>query len=213
MDFVDNTTKKIIPKPIPNNIEGRVSEYEFVFIPAVHRFAIIKLGKIDSKVKRLGAPLGKIQEIIKSAFDINLEVGHETIVEIEQEDFLFEEILKSDLLSLTFRVSYTNDDILPEGKEFIDNLLRNSNIRNFSGKLDPDDTGSINTEESFVRGILELAKENGMVKATIRTDKEKKIINSLDFPMIKSVESEDNKDRFMTFIKGIHSYLTERKNG
>lgn len=213
IDFIDNKTRKIIPRPIPDNIEGRVSEYEFVFVPSVHRFAIIKLGKINSDVKRLGAPLGKIQEIIKAAFDINLDVGQETIVEIEQEEFLFEEILNSDLLSLTFRVSYTNDDILPEGKEFIDNLLKKSHIQNFTGKLDSDNTGSISTEQGFVRGILELAKENGMVKATIKNNDGKKILNSLDFPMIKSVESEDNNNRFMIFLKGIHSFLTERKNG
>jgi len=213
IDFIDNETKKIIPRPIPDNVEGRVSEYEFVFVPEVHRFAIIKLGKIDTEVKRIGAPLGKMQEIIKSAFDAHLEVGEEAIVEIVQENFVFEEILNNDLLSLVFRVSYTNDDILPEGKELMDNLMRQGHIGEFFGRLKPDNTGVINTEEGLTRGILELAKENGMVKATLDTEEGKKIVNSQDYPVIRTVEAENNTSRFITFVRGIYTNLTGGTNG
>lgn len=213
IDFIDNETKKIIPRPIPDNVEGRVSEYEFVFVPEVHRFAIVKLGKIDAEVKRIGAPLGKMREIIKIAFDAHLEVGEEAIVEIVQENFVFEEILNNDLLSLVFRVSYTNDDILPEGKELMDNLMRQGHIGEFFGRLKPDNTGAINTEDGLTRGILELAKENGMVKATLNTEEGKKVINSQDYPTIRTVEAENNTSRFITFVRGIYANLTGGTNG
>ena len=211
IDFINNETKKIIPRPIPDNVEGRVSEYEFVFVPEVHRFAIIKLGKIDSDVKRIGAPLGKMQEIIKIAFDTHLKVGEQAVVEIAQENFVFEEILNNDLLSLVFRVSYTNDDMLPEGKELMDNLMKQGHIGDFFGRLKPDNTGIINTDEGLTRGILELAKENGMVKATLDTEEGQKTINSLDYPSISTVEAENNTSRFTTFLRGIYENLTRKK--
>ncbi len=213
IDFIDNETKKIIPRPIPDNVEGRVSEYEFVFVPEVHRFAFVKLGKIDSDVKRIGAPLGKMQEIIKVAFDSLLEVGESSFVEVVQEEFVFEQILNNDLLSLVFRVSYTNDDVLPEGKKLMDNLMRNDHIGEFFGRIKPDNSGKINTDGSMTRGILELARENGMVKARIDTGDELKTINSIDYPAINSVEAEDNSSRFMTFVRGIYEKMTKGRNG
>ncbi len=212
IDFINNETKKIIPRPIPDNVEGRISEYEFVFVPEVHRFAFVKLGKIDSNVKRIGAPLGKMQEIIKAAFDSLLNVGETSIVEVVQEEFVFEQILNNDLLSLVFRVSYTNDDVLPEGKKLIDSLMRNDHIGEFFGRIKPDNLGKIHTDGSLTRGILELAKDNGMVKARIDTGDELKTINSIDYPAINSVEAEDDSSRFMTFVRGIYLKLTNGKN-
>ncbi|NCA20001.1 MAG: DUF4747 family protein, partial [Crocinitomicaceae bacterium] len=131
IDFIDSETGKVLPHPIPPNVEGKVNEYEFVFVPECHRFAFIKIGKINSSIKKSGAPLSKMQEIVRIAFDGGLEVGENSVVEISQEEYIFDEILSSDLLSLVVRVSYTNDDVLPEGKELMDTLFKESHIGEF----------------------------------------------------------------------------------
>lgn len=208
IDFIDTVTKRLIPHPIPENVEGRVSEYEFVFIPEKHRFAIIKIGKIDPDIKRRGAPLSKMKEIIKIAFDSGLEVGEEAIVEVAQEQFIFDEILSNDLLSLQFRVSYTNDDVLPEGKALMDSLMKQDHIGEFFGRMKPDNSGIIDTEKGLTRGLMELAKENGMVKATIETDEGKKTVNTLDYPAIRSAKSEKGTSRMMNFLRGIYNNFT-----
>lgn len=213
MDFIDRETNRLIPQPIPENVEGRVNEYEFVFVPESHRFAIIKVGKIDSEVKRTGAPLNKIKEIVKIAFDNGLNFNENTIVETVTDDFIFEEILSSNLLALKFRISYTNDDVLPEGRELMDSLLKDDNIGEFFGRLKPDNSGIINTENNgMTKGILELARENGDVKARIENENGIKTVNSIEAPALKSVESEQGGNRFLTFMVGIYNELTRNRN-
>lgn len=213
MDFIDRETNRLIPQPIPENVEGRVNEYEFVFVPESHRFAVIKVGKIDTDVKRTGAPLNKIKEIVKIAFDNGLNFAENTIVETVTEDFIFEEILSSNLLSLKFRISYTNDDVLPEGRELMDSLLKDDNIGEFFGRLKPDNSGIINTENNgMTKGILELARENGDVKAVIENENGRKTVNSVEAPALKSVESEQGGNRFLNFMMGIYNELTRNRN-
>ncbi|TNF48825.1 MAG: DUF4747 family protein [Bacteroidetes bacterium] len=213
IDFVDKITQRLIPHPIPDNAEARVSEHEFVFIPEKHRFAIIKVGKIDPDIKKSGAPLNKMKEVIKVAFDNGLEVGEHAVVEVEQEQFVFDEILASNLLSLQFRVSYTNDDVLPEGKKLMDSLMKENHIGDFFGRLKPDNTGKINTEKGMTRGLLELAKDNGMVKAVIENEEGRKNVNSLDYPSINSADSEKGAARFINFLRKIYNNITGKNNG
>lgn len=214
IDFVDSKTGKLLPQPIPPNVEGKINEYEFVFVPECHRFAFIKIGKIDSSIKKSGAPLSKMLEIVKIAFDSGLEVGEAAIVEIAQDEFVFDEILSSDLLSLVVKLSYTNDDIIPEGKDLIDSLMKESHVGEFFGRFKPDNTGVINTDGGMVGSILELVRQdNGTVKATIDTGEEKKTINSADYPAIRSAEAEDNSARSNTLVSTIYRNFMRRYRG
>lgn len=207
IEFYNTATKKPIPHPIPHDVEGRINDYELIFIPEKHRFAVIKVGKINTGINRKGAPLNKMQEIIKIGFDGGLEVGEEAVVEIAQEPFIFEEILANDLLALTFSISYTNDDVLPEGRALMDNLMKNDHIGKFFGRIKPDNEGVIETKKGMTRGILELARENGNVKATIDTDEGQKTINTINYPAIRSAETGASKNRVAILLLKIYNKI------
>jgi len=51
-----------------------------------------------------------------------------------------------------------------------------------------------------------------MVKATINTEEGKKTINSLDYPSIRSAESDNGSNRMINFIKNIYSNFVGAQN-
>jgi len=210
--FYDTITGNLLEHPIPDNVEGRVNDYEFLFFPNYHRFAFIRIGKLNEEIDRTGAPLQKFREIVKIAFDNGLEPLSKTIVEIVQEDFFFEKIFENDLLSLDVRVSYTNDEANLEAKKLMHDLLEDGQIGNFFARLKPDNSGVINTEAKLPKGLLDLAKENGEVKARIIEDNKEVTIKSKDFPKTVpiQVEFQDRENLFNKFIQKIKGYFDSK---
>ncbi len=210
IDFINTDTGELIEFPLPKNVEGKVNDYEFIFIPKYHRFAFVKTGKIDDTIKKTGAPLKKMTEIIKMAFDNGLDIGgnQNTVVEIAQDSFIFEEIFQGELYNLSIKVSYTNDDLNPEAKEAMDSLLKDGRIAEFYAKLTPERNGTINTDETLPKGLLQLAEENGSFKATVGSPEGVKKINSVDYPAIDHV----SELRGNNFIIRIINKIIERFN-
>lgn len=156
LDFIDTESGNLIEYELPNNIIARAQQYEFTFSPDYHRFAFIKRGKIDSRIKKKGAPLKQIKDIIKIAFDSGLDKGTSTYVEIEQDSLVFEDIYRNKLLSLEVRVSYTNDDSTDEEhKLFVDNLLRNGKITEFFSRMKPEKNSEIDSSSELAGGLIE----------------------------------------------------------
>lgn len=210
--FYDTNTGNLLEHPIPDNVEGRVNDYEFLFFPEYHRFAFIRIGKLNEEIERTGAPLQKFREIVKIAFDNGLVPPRKTIVEIVQEDFIFEKIFENDLLSLEVRVSYTNDETNLEAKKLMHDLLEDGRIGNFFARLKPDNSGVINTEADLPKGLLDLAKENGEVKAKIVEDDKELTIKSKDFPKTVpiQVEFQDRENTFLKFFQKIKEYFDSK---
>jgi hypothetical protein len=177
-----------------------------------HRFAFIKTGKINVDIKKSGAPLKKMTEIIKMAFDNGLGEGsnQNTIVEVAQDSFIFDEIFKGDLYYLDIKVSYTNDDLNPEAKETMDSLLKDGRIAQFYAKLSPEKNGTINTDETLPNGLLQLAEENGSFKATVGNEDGIKKINSVDYPAIDGVSELKGKNFFINVINQIIRKFNEK---
>lgn len=207
--FYDKETGRLIEHPIPDNIEGRVNDYEFLYFAKYHRFAFIRVGKLKEEIDRRGAPLNKFKEIVKIAFDNGLEPPAHSIIEIVQEVYVFEKIFENDLLSLDVRVSYTNDEAGPEAKKLVHDLLEDGNIGEFFARLKPDNTGVIDTDSDLTKGLLELAQENGQVKARIVEDDKEVTIKSSDFPksVPVQVEYEDRENLFFKFYLKIRDYF------
>lgn len=206
IDFINRETGELIAYPIPSNVAGKVNDYEFLFFPKYHRFALIKSGKIDESIKKAGAPLKKMAEIIEMAFDAGLDAGsnQKAVVEIVQDSFIFEEIFRSELYNLTIKVSYTNDDINDEAKEAMDSLLKDGGIVEFYAKLEAGKHRTINTDETLPNGLLQLAQENGTFKATIRTEEGHiKKINSVNYPAIEGVTESKGSGFFVKIIEKI----------
>lgn len=210
--FYDTLTGKLLEHPIPENVEGRVNDYEFLYFPRFHRFAFIRTGKLNDEIERTGAPLQKFREIVGIAFQNGLEEPGEVHVEIAQEDFVFEKIFQNDLISLEVRVSYTNDEAGEEAKRLMHSLLANGKIGQFFARLKPDNTGKINTEADLPKGLLDLARENGEVKARIIENDEETTIKSSDFPKVVPIQIEyrDRENTFLKFYQKIKEYFVSK---
>ncbi len=211
IDFIDKNTGSLVEFSIPSNLEARVNEYEFVFIPKCHRFAFIKGGKINPEVSRRGAPLKQMTTIIEKAFK-NIAAEHEDVkVIVQQSDQVFKRIFEEKILSLDIKVSYTNDDLSNEGKKTIDSLLRDGQIGEFIGKFRPDSSGFIKSDALFPKEMIKLAKENGQVKAKMKNEEgDVTNLNTKEHPEINELEVEDDGSREQSFINKLYSTFIER---
>lgn len=210
--FYDTITGRLLEHPIPDNVEGRVNDYEFLFFPKYHRFAFIRTGKLKEEIDRKGAPLQKFKEIVKIAFENGLVAPSTAVVDIVQEDFIFEKIFENDLLSLEVRVSYTNDEAGKEAKKLMHDLLEDGQIGSFFARLKPDNSGVIDTTADLPKGLLDLAKENGEVKARILEGDREVTIKSIDFPKIVPIEAEfeERENTFLKFFLKIKEYFESK---
>ena len=98
-------------------------------------------------------------------------------VDLIQSAGTFEQIINSkEINKLEITVSYTNDDIGSIAQEAMDALLKDAQIGHADIILNPDATKSLNADSTMVKGLLELAQENGSAKATVTNEVGKKVI-------------------------------------
>ena len=166
-NWYDKVKKDFVNYEVPLAIFPNAFETDYIFIPAAHRFFIRVSQKVSiSAVERYLTQA--IPEVITAKESFTVSV-------IQSQDVIDKIINAKELNSLKVEISYTNDDVGPEAQELIDKLLKGSNVGKFSATFNPDQTGVLDTNADFVRGVLELAKENGIAEASIRNDNGKKV--------------------------------------
>ncbi len=211
IEWVETDSEDVVDYSIPDNIDGRKASYEFVFHPAKHKFAFIKKGRIDPDTKRRGAPLKIIVNILKIGFDLILDAEKkECEVNIVQSDQIFDEIFSNPVKSLDVTVSYSNPGLGEDHEKTMDEFLRKSHIGKTRINMQPDSTGSIETDTTFTKGLIDLARQNGKVKAKIETQGGVKTINTEDHPEVTeaTIEVSEQTNIIHKFIKTIVSQLT-----
>lgn len=193
--------KELGPYEVPKDRFPNGFECDYVFIPVVHRFyfAISKLSpNIVSKFlyKSLKNVAGLREEIV-----INLIQSSDT----------FEQIINaSSLLSLDIRLTYTNADIGGPAKELIDRLLKESNSGVVDTSLRPDHNEQLNAQSDYITGMLELARENGEARATIKNDFGRKtIIKTINHPEKRPVTVKEGEDPYTQIFNDVMKDKTE----
>ncbi|MEM9051808.1 MAG: DUF4747 family protein [Bacteroidota bacterium] len=180
LDFV-NEKGELVEFEIPDDVQARINEYEFVFIPECHRLALITNGKIDQNVKRNGAPLKRMREIVNRAF-ANL-TEDDVFVDVEQTDQIFERIFTNPVNYLEAEISFTNNDISEEGNLHLDDLMRDAHVNSFFTRMKPGGQETIDTAGDLPRSVINLAQSNGYVRARITSDDgSSEIINTREHP-------------------------------
>lgn len=185
-NWYDKTKKDFVNFEIPLDLFPNGFETDYVFIPAAHRFYI----RVNAKVG-----VNAVQKYLLLALPQVLQSPETFTVNIIQSQDVIEKILQSkELDSLKVALTYTNDDIGDEAQQLMDDLLKDGNIGEFIGAFKPDNTGNLNTNSQFIRGVLELAKENGVAEAVIRDDngRKQKIITDV-YPEKIVIKSEEDQ--------------------
>lgn len=207
IDWVKSENGQKQPFEIPSNLEGRKGLYELIFYPASHKFAFVKRGKINPETHRKGAPLKAMSNILKMAFEQVVSEDKKVHVDIVQSAQIFDKIYSSQVLRLDLSLHYTNPSTNSEHEEFMDDLFRESHLGKVKMSLEPDASGSIDTSEKFVNGSLAIARENGDVKARLRTEEGIENINTKEHPEINGVEAENDTNIFGNFVSSIIDIL------
>jgi hypothetical protein len=213
LEWVENASDSPVDYSVPDNIQGRRATYEFLFFPTGHKFAFVKKGKIDQSEKRGRAPLKTIAIVLKNTIDIVLTSEQKTCeLNIVQSNQIFDEIYSSTVKSLDLTVSYSNPGLGDDHEQLMDEYLRNANIGKARVVMQPDSTGSINTDEVFARGLLDLAKENGKVVARIENEEGQKTINTEDHPKVSEVFVEKTQSTEINLIRKILQKFKQNHN-
>lgn len=136
----------------------------YIFIPSVHKFVLILR---DSSINA-NQMLKYFKVALKEVAD------REDIVEIEivKDPQITESILNSFALhSLSYTISYTNDD--PNGAidRMFDNRLKKLQIGKAEISLQSDENGFLkkDEEDELIQGGVKLAEQNGLIKEAVIT--------------------------------------------
>lgn len=195
---------------IPEDIEGRKGMYEFIFIPEIHKIAFIKRGKIDDSIKKQGAPLMAIKNVLKIGFEQLLTKEQTVHVDIVQSQQVIDQIFDSKLLKLELKLHYTNPSINEDHEALMDDLYRNSNATNIDISIQGTEKEPINTKSSFIDGNLQLVRKNGTAKAIIEVDGKKEKINTAAHPEVSIIEVQESKQSiFLSLINSISTLLLQ----
>lgn len=175
---------------------------EYIFIPAIHRFALLKQPN-SINAGDFNKFLDEHLHKLKSKSDV-------LVIELEKETSIIEEIFNArSVYSLSYEISYSNNDALGAQGDLFDKLLKKNSIGKLSvaAQSNHSDNGMDIKNVNFLGGGLEVAKKNG----TIRTAKIKplnsdkvKFVSNKDKPSLQTFET-DNTDIIST--KWFHRLL------
>lgn len=182
------------PNVISNPSVGR-----YLFIPKIHRLFVEKGQGYPSPAMIEKYLLSELPKLIDK--DEKLEVI------LEQDQSIIQEIFTAKaVFSLSYQISYTNDDLLPDLADALDQELKNTNVGKLSVVATSDNkTEGLKIEDSkFLKGGLELAKQNGEIRnAEIipANGNKKKKIKSKNKPNIFSIKFDVSENSWVAWVK------------
>lgn len=149
-----NTISKELKSGDPNSIEKpNATKISFYIIPLIHRIFL----PINSKITPI-----QLKNFVEQALLEIYETEDYFNVDIAKSSDLVDKIYEfKSLKKLKLLISYTNDDLGGNAKEFMDLVLKEGNITTFDGTYTAEKKESLNMESRLVKGGIELSKENG----------------------------------------------------
>ncbi|WP_224994523.1 DUF4747 family protein [Cesiribacter sp. SM1] len=199
-------TMEIENYEIPRNLFPNSKETEFVFVPSCHRFSVRRDPSINPN---------SVLKFLNDGLNYANPEGSKIIINIEQSSDIFDRIYSAKKVErLNVNISYTNDDFSEGYEEWMDKMLKDANIQEFSYKAVADESNNINVNNKLVKGTLELAQNNGSVDAKIVNESgRKETIHTSEYPRVDKAKVNTRKDRF-SFAVSVASQLIERlRNG
>ena len=184
-DWYDEARDKVVKHETDPNIYPHAKEWDIFFLPEKHRMAV---------VGKKGISWSQIEKYFNNAFEDAISVlGYDEVVlnqETSQE--AIDQVFSYDnISSLEIEVSYSNNDTNDITAAAIDAEFKSNNV----GKIKTKATGTkgkpftLKKDESYIAGLVKLAKHNGYVKADGHVGKNRKKINTRNYPMVKRIKS------------------------
>lgn len=187
---------------VPKDIFPNPFEADYVFIPAVHRFFI----RTGTKVSITAA-----EAFLKIAVKKVIGGDEDVDVYLIKSTELIEKIINSkEIKSVKVTLSYTNNDIGGDAEDEMDEVFKDLQLGKGTFILSHDVSGHLNKENTFLKGIIGLSKDNGEAEASIINDegKREKVITKAHADKIKVVAKEEDAAKNELFQK----MMKEHKN-
>ena len=185
--WFNERTMELENPSFPSGIHPSGFEGDYIFIPAVHRFFL----EVQQKVTVTMA-----LEFLKLAFGQIIKPGEICIVSLMQEQNVIDSIINAPAIkSLRVKVSYTNDDVGDKAQEALDKILKGANVGKIDATLKAPPQGSIDSSKEFIRGLIELSKDNGGSRARIiNISGKREIIDTSEYPEKLKITLDDKQD-------------------
>ena len=166
-DWVNLKTMQIEEQEIPLDKFPGSRESDFIFFPAVHRFAVRKNGVVSLSVAKA---------FLEDALAQVLGDGETVEVIVEQSADVFERILKAkEIRSLDIEITPSNGDIYDDYKAAMDEEVHLVAAGKVHVELRSRDGGKLHPENSRVfGGMIAVAQSNGNVRAVITNDDDRR---------------------------------------
>lgn len=179
---------------------------QYIFVPSIHRFALLKTAnsisifEMEKFLREHLVKLVKPEEVLE--------------IDFEKEPSVINEIFNAyAVYSLSYEISYTNNDALSAQGELFDNILKDNHIGklNVTAVSDYETEGMNIKDVDFLGGGLEVAKKNGVVKSAVIKPTEKKRrkrVTNKENPSVYEVEmiNENDNQSFHWFKKLLNLY-------
>lgn len=195
----DNLSKETVNK---NKIfDPTIGDY--LFIPSIHRFALLNKPKsitVNDFMKFLNDHLPKF---VKAPDKIEID--------FERESSIIDEIFKARAVySLSYEISYTNNDALSSQGQLFDSILKENNVGKLSliAQSDMSEEGMKIKQVDFLGGGLEVAKNNGVIKSAVikPLSSNKKIkVSNVEKPKILEFTADENDIQDKNWFKKLIS--------
>lgn len=179
---------------------------DYIFVPSIHRFALI--------YKQNSITVNEFNKFLNEHLQKIVELPDRIIVDFEKEFSIIDEIFNARVIySLSYEISYSNNDALSAQGELFDVLLKENHIGDLKVMAQSDHTpeGMNIKKVDFLGGGIEVAKKNGLIRQAIilplESDRKKKISN-IEKPMIYEFElfNENDNLNLRWFRKLINLY-------
>lgn len=185
-EWFNRREKGVGPYDAPKDIYPNAFETDYIFIPETHRFFVKKSDKLS---------VSAVKTFLENSLKQLVSSDENVLVYIMQSKDVIDRIIESESIkSLDIDLSYTNDDIGDLAQELMDDLLKEGFIGSASFKLRPNEKDELNSEAKMVRGLLEVAKDNGTVTARIVEEGKKQTIKTKDHPEVIPVPQTENNE-------------------
>jgi len=192
----NSVSKEVINKE--NIFEPIMGQY--IFIPSIHRLALMKTSNSIS--------IFELEKFLREHLGKLIAPEEKIEIDFEKEEAVIDEIFKAyAVYSLSYEISYTNNDALSAQGELFDSVLKDNHIGklNVTAVSDHADEGMNIEDVNFLGGGLEVAKKNGVVKSAVIKPAEKKRrkkVTNKENPSIHEVEMiNENDDQSIHWFK------------
>lgn len=203
-DWINLNNMEVETVDLPANSFPNLKETDYIFIPSRHRFAIVNNGLIK---------VGAVHKFLSSAVEAVIGNEEQSIVIVEQDEDVFQRIINAESVKkLLIDISYSNADTGDEAYEFMDNQIRESDMKRLKLEATPNQSGDIKTSSLLLNGALKVAQSNGYVQATIVENNTRVKIDTKEHPRILYVTCEET-NLLSNVVNQIVSIFRRHNNG